>query len=96
MQIMEKKNQICLLFVAFLLLKGTCMYAQRVFIDSVYYTLDTTAMTAQIAVQSITTAVGDIVINDTVTYEGANYAVTGMANAAFSGCNQLTSIVLPQ
>ena len=24
---MEKKNQICLLFVAFLLLKGTCMYA---------------------------------------------------------------------
>ncbi len=72
------------------------MYAQRVFIDSVYYTLDTTAMTAQIAVQSKTTAVGDIVINDTVTYEGANYAVTGMANAAFSGCNQLTSIVLPQ
>ena len=25
---MEKKNQICLLFVAFLLLKGTCMYAE--------------------------------------------------------------------
>jgi len=72
------------------------MYAQRVFIDSVYYTLDNTAMTAQIAVQSNNTAVGDIVINDTVTYEGANYAVTSMANAAFSGCNQLTSIVLPQ
>ena len=28
MQIMEKKNQICLLFVAFLLLKGTCMCAE--------------------------------------------------------------------
>ena len=96
MQIMEKKNQICLLFVAIMLLKGTCMYAQRVFIDSVYYTLDNTAMTAQIAVQSNNTAVGDIVINDTVTYEGANYAVASMANSAFSGCNQLTSIVLPQ
>ena len=96
MQIMEKKNQICLLFVAIMLLKGTCVYAQRVFIDSVYYTLDTTAMTAQIAVQSKTTAIGDIVINDTVTYEGANYAVASMANSAFSGCNQLTSIVLPQ
>ena len=72
------------------------MYAQRVFIDSVYYTLDTTAMTAQIAVQSKTTAIGDIVINDTVTYEGANYAITSMENSAFSGCNQLTSIVLPQ
>lgn len=96
MQIMEKKNQICLLFVAFLLLKGACAYAQRVFIDSVYYTLDTTAMTAQIAVQSSSTAVGDIVINDTVMYEGANYAVTSMADDAFAYCNQLTSIVLPQ
>ena len=93
---MEKKNQICLLFVAFLLLKGTCAYAQRVFIVSVYYTLDNTAMTAQIAVQSNNTAVGDIVINDTVTYEGANYAVTSMADDAFADCNQLTSIVLPQ
>ncbi len=27
MQIMKKKNQICLLFVAIMLLKGTCMYA---------------------------------------------------------------------
>ena len=96
MQIMKKKNCICLLFVAFLLLKGTCAYAQKVFIDSVYYTLDNTAMTAQIAVQSNNTAVGDIVINDTVTYEGANYAVTSMADDAFAYCNQLTSIVLPQ
>ena len=95
MQIMKKKNCFCLLFVAFLLLKGTCAYAQRVFIDSVYYTLDNTAMTAQIAVQSNNTAVGDIVINDTVTYEGANYAVTSMADDAFADCNQLTSIVLP-
>ena len=30
MQIMEKKNLFCLLFVAFLLLKGTCAYAQKV------------------------------------------------------------------
>ena len=96
MQIMEKKNYFCLLFVAFLLLKGTCAYAQKVFIDSVYYTLDNTTMTAQIAVQSNNTAVGDIVINDTVMYEGANYAVTSMADDAFAYCNQLTSIVLPQ
>ena len=96
MQIMEKKNQICLLFVAFLLLKGTSVYAQKVFLDSVYYSLDSVTMTAQIAVQSNSTAVGDIVIGDTVTYEGANYAVTSMANSAFADCNQLTSIVLPQ
>lgn len=84
-----------LLFAA-LVLKGTCAYAQKVFVDSVYYTLDNTAMTAQIAVQSSSTAVGDIVITDTVTYEGSNYAVTSMADDAFADCNQLTSIVLPQ
>ena len=91
----EKITFFVLLFAA-LVLKGTCAYAQRVFVDSVYYTLDNTAMTAQIAVQSSSTAVGDIVINDTVTYEGANYAVTSMADDAFAGCVQLTSIVLPQ
>lgn len=84
-----------LLFAA-LVLKGTCAYAQKVFVDNVYYTLDNTAMTAQIAVQSSSTAVGDIVITDTVTYEGANYAVTSMADDAFADCNQLASIVLPQ
>ncbi len=80
---------VCLIWMA------SSMYAQRVFVDSVYYTLDTTSMTAQIAVQSKTTAIGDIVINDTVTYEGVNYAVASMADDAFADCNQLTSIVLP-
>ena len=40
MQIMEKKNQICLLFVAFLLLKGTCMYAQDYLSDRYAWRLD--------------------------------------------------------
>ena len=92
----KKKITFFVLLFAAVVLKGTCAYAQRVFVDSVYYTLDNTAMTAQIAVQSNNTAVGDIVINDTVTYEGANYAVTSMANSAFADCNRLTSIVLPQ
>ena len=92
----KKKITFFVLLFAALVLKGTCAYAQKVFVDSVYYTLDNTAMTAQIAVQSSSTAVGDIVINDTVTYEGANYAVTSMADDAFAGCVQLTSIVLPQ
>jgi hypothetical protein len=43
MQIMEKKNCFCLLFVAFLLLKGTCMYAtvyNGVCGENVSWTLD--------------------------------------------------------
>ena len=85
----KKKITFSVLLFAALVLKGTCAYAQRVFVDSVYYTLDNTAMTAQIAVQSNNTAVGDIVINDTVTYEGANYAVTSMADDAFARITRL-------
>jgi len=40
MQIMEKKNCFCLLFVAFLLLKGTCMYAQESLGDKYAWRLD--------------------------------------------------------
>jgi len=40
MQIMEKKNQICLLFVAIMLLKGTCMYAQDNLSDRYAWRLD--------------------------------------------------------
>ena len=40
----EKITFFVLLFAA-VVLKGTCAYAQRVFVDSVYYTLDNTAIT---------------------------------------------------
>ena len=93
---MRTKNLIGLLVLAVMLLKGTCVYAQKVLIDSVYYTLDGASLTAEIAVQSTSTAVGEVVINDSVTYEGVNYAVSKMADGAFAECNQLTSITLPQ
>ncbi len=93
---MRTKNLIGLLVLAVMLLKGTCVYAQKVLIDSVYYTLDGATKTAEIAVQSTSTAVGEVVINDSVTYEGVNYAVSKMADGAFAECNQLTSITLPQ
>ena len=93
---MQKNFLFGLLLVAGMLLEGTCVYAQKVLIGDVYYTLDGTSMTAEIAVQSSSTAVGDIVIGDSVSYEGASYAVTGMVDDAFADCNQLTSIVLPQ
>ena len=40
MQIMVKKNQICLLFVAIMLLKGTCAYAQSDLADKYAWRLD--------------------------------------------------------
>lgn len=38
---------------------------------------------------------GDIVIPDSVTYEGMTFAVTGIESNAFDGCFELTSVVIP-
>ncbi|MBO7317261.1 MAG: leucine-rich repeat protein, partial [Bacteroidales bacterium] len=39
---------------------------------------------------------GDVVIPQFVEYEYMNYAVTSIANSAFKGCTQLTSISIPR
>ncbi len=39
--------------------------------------------------------VGNIVIPKTVTYNGTTYTVTGIGNNAFRGCQDLTSVSLP-
>ena len=92
---MQKNFLLGLLLVAGMLLEGTCVYAQSVLIDGLYFRLDSTAMTASVARQDNTTAVGDIVVSDTVQYNGRKYAVTSIAENAFRECKQLTSIVLP-
>ena len=38
---------------------------------------------------------GDVVIPDSVTYEGTTFAVTGIEGNAFDGCFELTSITIP-
>ena len=38
---------------------------------------------------------GDVVIPDSVTYEGMSFVVTGIENNAFDGCFELTSVVIP-
>lgn len=38
---------------------------------------------------------GDIVIPDSISYEGKNYAVTAIMSQAFKNCDQLTSVSLP-
>ncbi len=89
------KKTFCLFMTAFLSVIGTSAYAQNVVIDGLNYTLNGKKRTAEVAVQSKTDVVGDIVINSTVTWEGTDYTVESTADDAFKECKQLTSIVLP-
>lgn len=89
------KKTFCLFLTALLSVIGTSAYAQSVLIDGLYYTLNGEKRTAEVAVQSKTDVVGDIVINSTITWEGIDYTVESTADDAFKECKQLTSIVLP-
>lgn len=89
------KKTFCLFLTALLSVIGTSAYAQSVLIDGLYYTLNGEKRTAEVAVQSKTDVVGDIVINSTITWEGIDYTVESTADDAFKECKQLNSIVLP-
>lgn len=39
--------------------------------------------------------IGDVVIPDSVEYNNATYAVTAISSGAFSSCNTLTSVIIP-
>ena len=92
---MKTKKLFCLFMTALLSVIGTSAYAQNVVIDGLNYTLNNEAKTAEVAVQNKADVVGDIVINGSVTWEGTDYTVVSTADYAFMGCEQMTSIVLP-
>ena len=66
-------------------------------IDGISYeilsNLDRTVCVAQQT--AIDQVVGHVKIPSSVFYMGRNYAVTEISSGAFSGCNQMTSIVIP-
>ncbi len=56
------------------------------------YTLDNVV---ELVCPSGVTYSGDITLNSTVSYEGVDYTLTGIAESVFSGSSELTSIKLP-
>ena len=63
-------------------------------IEGIYYLFDSESMTATVSREKEKYA-GDVVIPESVPYEGATYSVTGIAERAFYGCEELTSLVIP-
>ena len=107
MQIMEKKNQICLLFVAFLLLKGTSAYAtvyNGVCGENVSWTLD--SETKVLTISGTGDMYHDGHFSDSLHWHGQKLTttiqsvmiepgVTSIGYWAFANCTNLKTISLP-
>jgi hypothetical protein len=64
-------------------------------VDGIYYDINEDGTTLAIVPdESYKDFTGDLVLPDTVTYNGAKYTVTSIKNEAFKNCNGLTSVTL--
>ena len=71
-----------------------CSVMQAEVIDGINYSLNSSEKTAEVRSSSNKYS-GDIIIPETVEYNGVTYNVTSIGNYAFGDCSSLTSIALP-
>ena len=72
--------------------------AEAVEINGIYYNLSTETNTAEVTKNPNYYSnyySGEIVIPESVNYEGTSYSVTSIINDAFQECTGLTSITIP-
>ena len=86
------KIKIITFFLALVAGTGT-MFAEKVKIGDLYYNLDATNQTAEVAENR--SASGDIIIPSSVTYNSVSYSVTSIGDYAFADCSGLTSVTIP-
>ena len=71
-------------------------YVYGVEIDGINYNISgDEAMVIQWTFDDTKTYSGDVVIPESVTYDGKDYSVTSISSYAFKGCDKLTSITIP-
>ena len=64
-------------------------------INGIYYKFYGDNMTAEV-ISGEKQYTGNIVIPNTVKYDGSTYTVTSIGDAAFSGCRDVTSVIIPE
>ena len=89
----------------FLLLTLLCLSlsarAHDAEVDGIFYSLDTDNKTATVTFKGRyydsydNEYSGDVVIPETVIYNGITYSVTSLGDGCFYGCSYLTSITIP-
>ena len=87
------KKQIFLLTL--LLSVAASAFAVKAEIGGLLYYLTPETQEAQVIQNKTNDYSGDIVIPETVEYEGDDYSVTSIGNYAFSNCSGLTSVTIP-
>ena len=85
-----------LLLLTLLLSMTANTFAVEVEIDGLWYELvSKTKEATVIQYKNNVKYSGDIVIPETVEYEGTDYSVTSIGGYAFAGCSRLTSVTIP-
>ena len=66
-------------------------------VDDLYYSInsDSTSVTVASPPYGNPYDFGDLVIPETVSYNGSSYSVTDIGNSAFEGCSSMTSVTIP-
>ncbi len=94
-----KNNYIKHILLCLALLTGTNALAYDACIDGIYYDFSNGEATVTYqkyeSYNYISDYSGNVVIPETVTYEGTTYSVTSIGNYAFYGCSGLNSVTIP-
>ena len=70
-------------------------WAHIVEVDGIYYYLNSEDKTASVTDWWGSYYSGEIVIPETVIFDGTRYSVTSLGDECFRGCSSLTSITIP-
>ena len=84
------------LFIVIALLSlNAYAFESKVEIDGIRYTLNSETFLAKVTSNDVVKYSGNIVIPDSIIYQGAIYIVNSIDKGAFWACDELTSITIP-
>ena len=97
------KHKLFSLLLALLMsMTASVVWASDIHVDGIYYDFDSSAKTATVTYlycaseRNESAYSGNVVIPETVTYNGETYSVTSIGDWAFFGCTGMTSITIPE
>lgn len=94
-----RQRSITFLFAILMSMVGVQLFAYDAKVDGIYYNFseNEAIVTGASSTYSLnkTAYTGSVVIPESVTYDGITYSVTGIGNYAFQGCEELTSLFIP-